>query len=685
MENQPKDYSLKYLDNDNAKAEMIEKYKKEVKVCKKIICHNWFRGFCIFSKNECKYAHGISDLEYIHASQRPKQYKEHISESEVFNFKYDTRNYKILENYINQLRTMNILEKTEDFTLDELNADGKKRTKVRERFHKEITLDFMKFIFNQYPNIFLSMRFIENEFELVKYPIKYNWVFNSEYYFVNDLPVPPRCKNSFKAVFPFPENIELEKKFKIALSNIISDLKKDTTKEEITEKQITTAFYTNKAFDLPPLHILFKKLNKNLEDFFNEVQNEEEKNCYISSKEQKNKFYQEIEMCLNDDFWRQESRKKFAFSKLSDLLNYTRNHNFLVPTKEIFQSTGQYVSFIKQYLLKNNMMLIFLFSETFIINLNLLRKQNKEDFLENLKLKSIKSSKCGKSHLDWKDDYLENLQLDELIEKNIKKEKWVLFDQSRIVVVDDLESFLYSKQILLGIDKIGVDIEGQLCEGGSIDLIQMGVHFGSKRKIFVFDIHTFTKSDQKLYFEVKRFLKGLLQNNKIIKVFHDCRKDSLALHLFLDNTCPVKVYDTACIHIMIENMKLFQTISQIDDESKINEYIYKLETLLWPGLNVVLSKYEATNGINVLKEKMKKKFNDEPREFFLKRPINEEFLEYSAKDVEDLVEVFENQEKVVEELFFELNIDIKQIFVKDYLLEKMSYYYVKDGCIPSMD
>lgn len=39
---------------------------------------------------------------------------------------------------------------------------------------------------------------------------------------------------------------------------------------------------------------------------------------------------------------------------------------------------------------------------------------------------------------------------------------------------------------------------------------------------------------------------------------------------------------------------------------------------------------------------MKKRFgNPNMRPFFEERPINEEFLEYSAKDVEDLVEVYE--------------------------------------------
>lgn len=51
---------------------------------------------------------------------------------------------------------------------------------------------------------------------------------------------------------------------------------------------------------------------------------------------------------------------------------------------------------------------------------------------------------------------------------------------------------------------------------------------------------------------------------------------------------------------------------------------------------------------------MKERFKSEPREYFLTRPINPEFLEYSAQDVEDLIEIFNNSLKVGIELFKKL-------------------------------
>ena len=42
---------------------------------------------------------------------------------------------------------------------------------------------------------------------------------------------------------------------------------------------------------------------------------------------------------------------------------------------------------------------------------------------------------------------------------------------------------------------------------------------------------------------------------------------------------------------------------------------------------------------------MKKVFTEAPRSYFTTRPIVEEFLLYSARDVEDLIEVWEKMSK----------------------------------------
>jgi len=109
IESEPKEkYSLKYIKSVEEQNTIIEKYLNEVKTCKKILCQQWFRGFCSFSPKQCKYAHGLSDLHYEKASQRSND-GEHINQDEIFYIKYDSRNYQILKDYIEKLRSLNTL------------------------------------------------------------------------------------------------------------------------------------------------------------------------------------------------------------------------------------------------------------------------------------------------------------------------------------------------------------------------------------------------------------------------------------------------------------------------------------------------------------------------------------------------------------------------------------------------
>lgn len=53
----------------------------------------------------------------------------------------------------------------------------------------------------------------------------------------------------------------------------------------------------------------------------------------------------------------------------------------------------------------------------------------------------------------------------------------------------------------------------------------------------------------------------------------------------------------------------------------------------------MLLTYNAVHGINEQKDEMHKKFKELPTAHFLQRPIREDYLEYAARDVEDLVGV----------------------------------------------
>ena len=62
-----------------------------------------------------------------------------------------------------------------------------------------------------------------------------------------------------------------------------------------------------------------------------------------------------------------------------------------------------------------------------------------------------------------------------------------------------------------------------------------------------------------------------------------------------------------------------------------------------PGLNDVLSKHEVAHGVNTLKDKFKAVFDDWKlcKHYFRTRPIDPDFVSYSAQDVLDLSELVE--------------------------------------------
>jgi len=62
---------------------------------------------------------------------------------------------------------------------------------------------------------------------------------------------------------------------------------------------------------------------------------------------------------------------------------------------------------------------------------------------------------------------------------------------------------------------------------------------------FLIDIYRMDLNGDVMAFQLaKRLLRNVLVNEKILKIFHDCRHDSLALHEFME-CCVRNVYDTS--------------------------------------------------------------------------------------------------------------------------------------------
>ena len=81
-------------------------------------------------------------------------------------------------------------------------------------------------------------------------------------------------------------------------------------------------------------------------------------------------------------------------------------------------------------------------------------------------------------------------------------------------------------------------------------------------------------------------------------------------------------YDCQATHMALTQLR----------EMQKNKKLFELKQAVTPGLNDVLSKHEVAHGINTLKNKFKKIFDDwnECRKYFTERPIDADFVSYSA-------------------------------------------------------
>jgi len=250
-------------------------------------------------------------------------------------------------------------------------------------------------------------------------------------------------------------------------------------------------------------------------------------------------------------------------------------------------------------------------------------------------------------------------------------------DFNKIILVDNQKNLDLAIEHFASVHEIGIDLEGLLKDNVNIELVQCS----SNDKIFIFDIYSShlsalegQKDSQQFYFNLLQFLKDLLEDSTKCKIFHDCRQDSAALHSYF-NICPSNVFDLSAVYMLIEYLNRHQSLhSNKDQQKKAQDSFQTQDEIKLPGLNDILEKYQATHGINKLKSVMKNRFRNFPREYFLQRPIDQEFFIYSAKDVEDLVEMKQKMQSTVKTL---LNIDEEKI---DFLCKKVSKIYAQNGC-----
>jgi len=226
------------------------------------------------------------------------------------------------------------------------------------------------------------------------------------------------------------------------------------------------------------------------------------------------------------------------------------------------------------------------------------------------------------------------------------------------VIVAALKSLFYFMYKAPGFKTIGVDLEGKLLKKAEIDLIQI---FDDKQT-FVIDYYKIDRIDNDEY--MRRLLKVVLtfvfEYEKILKLFHDGRNDCLALHSVF-KVCTINYIDMGNLFTFIKQFKLQTNFYASHKETILKdpkaeaEYINMLSFVYNcpnPGLNKVLEEYENNHNVNHLKDKMHTMFHVDSfrMSYFLKRPMEEEWLNYCVMDVKYLINTMNNMMKEIEGL-----------------------------------
>ena len=102
-------------------------------------------------------------------------------------------------------------------------------------------------------------------------------------------------------------------------------------------------------------------------------------------------------------------------------------------------------------------------------------------------------------------------------------------------------------------------------------------------------------------------VKKLFENPSKVKILHDCRQDSVALFEILGIKIQ-NVFDTSGFDVYLCQKSIY---NEEDSTSyKGVQILKKVYDIKVPGLNAILDKYLAPNGVNIFKDSMKKRFGD---------------------------------------------------------------------------
>lgn len=156
------------------------------------------------------------------------------------------------------------------------------------------------------------------------------------------------------------------------------------------------------------------------------------------------------------------------------------------------------------------------------------------------------------------------------------------------------------------------------------------IQLNNGKNTFLIDIWDMNeKGDFETFWLARKILRNVMVNPKILKIFHDCRHDSIGLHEMIE-TCIVNVFDTSACETLINQLDLYKRLIAKEKNHKetLNDcknVIAQCNNVKTPGLNEILKKYKASHGINKNKDKYHKMWSKGDISFFCMRPLDPDY------------------------------------------------------------